>query len=265
MLAVIAGAGSLPGELVRHLTVQPLVCSLAGFEPDGLAVDECFRLETLGSFLSTLRARGVTDICMVGAIRRPTIDVAAIDAPTLNLVPMLQQALMSGDDGALRGVIAIFEEAGFAVRAAHDLAPALLQDPGCPTQRQPDDGAVADALRATEIVAAMSSVDVGQCCVVQGGQALAIESLFGTDWMLASLLRRPAGPRGGLLFKAPKPDQDRRVDLPTIGPDTVRAAAAAGLDGIVIEAQGVIVLDQPVVLAECDHHGLFLWVREPAV
>lgn len=264
MLAVIAGAGSLPAELVRHLPAPPLVCALDGFAPDHLAVDEGFRLEQLGSFLATLRQRGVTDICMAGAISRPAIDPAAIDAETMPLVPLLQEALTAGDDGALRGVIAIFEQAGFRLRAAHDIAPDLLPAPGCPTRRQPDDTAAADAWRAVGIVAAMSAVDVGQCCAVQAGQALAIEGVFGTDWMLASLAQRPRGTRGGLLFKAPKPDQDRRVDLPTIGPDTVRAAAAASLDGIVIEAGGVMVLDQPLVVADCDRAGLFLWVREPA-
>jgi len=79
--------------------------------------------------------------------------------------------------------------------------------------------------------------------------------------MLQSLTTRPdAG--GGILFKAPKPGQDRRVDLPTIGPNTIVAACAAGLAGVVIESQGVMVLDHVTVLAECNRLGLFLWVRD---
>jgi len=114
------------------------------------------------------------------------------------------------------------------------------------------------------VIAAMSRADVGQACVVQNGQAIAIEARFGTDWMLASLGARPDGP-GGVLFKTPKPDQDRRIDLPVIGPATVAGAAAAGLSGIVIEAGGVLVLDRSRVVAECDRLGLFLWAREPVV
>jgi len=108
----------------------------------------------------------------------------------------------------------------------------------------------------------MAGLDIGQACVVQSHQALAIEGIYGTDWMLRSLTTRPDD-GGGVLFKAPKPGQDRRVDLPAIGPDTIVAACAAGLSGVVIEAGGVMVLDQSGVLAECDRLGLFLWLRDP--
>ncbi len=250
--------------MVRQLPAKPIVCALAGFDPEGLRADRRFRLETLGTLLADLRDAGVSDICLAGAIRRPVVDPAAIDAATLPLIPVLQHALMQGDDGALRGVIAIFEQAGFNVRAAHEIAPGLLPESGCATIHQPDQRNRDDVERAETIVAAMSAADVGQCCVVMAGQALAIEGVYGTDWMLRSLKDRPAGESGGILFKAPKPDQDRRADLPTIGVDTIRSAAEAGLDGIVIEAGGVIVLNQAGVLSESDEAGLFLWVRDRA-
>jgi DUF1009 family protein len=66
---------------------------------------------------------------------------------------------------------------------------------------------------------------------------------------------------GGILFKAPKPTQDQRADLPLIGLRTVMMAAEAGLDGIVIEAGGVMVLDLPTVRKVLDAQGMFLWVR----
>ncbi len=263
MLALIAGSGTLPAELARNQLEAPLVCALEGYAPDGLAVDIWFRIETLGGLLATLKDRGIDEVCMAGAIRRPPVDPARIDAATMPLIPRLQQAIMSGDDAALRAVIGLFEEAGFAVRGAHEIAPDILPPVGCLTESQPGDQDLDDAARAAGILRAMSAADVGQACVVLRGQALAIEGLFGTDWMLRSLTLRPdAG--GGVLFKAPKPDQDRRADLPTIGPDTVSAAVAAGLSGIVIERGGVIVLDRAAVVAECNALGLFLMVRERA-
>lgn len=260
-MALIAGSGALPTVLAARLEVPPLVCALEGLGPDDLTVDVTFRLETLGSFLAVLRDNGVTQLCMAGAIGRPVIDPRAIDAATLPLVPVLQQAMAAGDDGALRAAVTIFEQAGLNVSGAHEIAPDLLMSPGCPTRVQPGSRDQADATRGAAIVAAMAVADIGQACVVQDHQALAVEARFGTDWMLRTLTSRPdAG--GGLLFKAPKPGQDRRVDLPTIGPDTITAACAAGLSGVVIESGGVMVLDQPAVLAECDRLGLFLWLRE---
>ncbi|MGR3759282.1 LpxI family protein [Roseobacteraceae bacterium NS-SX3] len=260
MLALIAGRGALPGEVAARLPGRPLICAMAGSEPEAVEPEITFRLEQLGSFLDRLKAAGVQEICMAGAVSRPVIDPSAIDAATLPLVPVLQGALASGDDGALRAVIGIFEQAGFAVRAAHEAAPDLLMPESVPTKVQPGELDKADAARGAEIVAAMSAADVGQSCAVRARQAIAVESVFGTDWMLASLAQRPDG-QGGLLFKAPKPDQDRRADLPTIGPVTVEQAAKARLSGIVAEAGGVIVLDQEAVIAACDRLGLFLWMR----
>ena len=261
MIALIAGRGALPAELLARLPDRPLICAMAGSEPDMVEAEITFRLEQFGSFLERLKAAQVTEVCMAGAVTRPQIDPAAIDAATLPLVPVLQGAIASGDDGALRAVITILEQSGFIVRAAHEIAPDLLMDEGIPTQVKPGEIDKSDATRASQIAVAMSAADVGQACVVRAGQAIAIETLFGTDWMLASLAARP-DEQGGVLFKAPKSGQDRRADLPTIGPATVEGAAMAGLSGIVLEARGVIVLDREKVIAGCNRRGMFLWLRQ---
>ncbi len=261
MLALIAGQGMLPGILAAHMDQPPLICALEGFEPDGLTPDMVFRIETLGSFLAAMSDKGINEVCFAGAITRPVIDPAAIDAATLPLVPVLHAAIQSGDDSALRAVMGIFENHGFSIRAAHEIVPSLLPDAGMLGQVQPGAQDETDAARGAAIVSAMAQVDIGQACVVAQGQALAVEALFGTDWMLASLAQRPAHPKGGLLFKAPKPEQDRRADLPTIGPSTVRAVQDAGLRGIVVAAGGVMILERDAVIKACDAAGLFLWVR----
>ncbi|MEM0949467.1 MAG: UDP-2,3-diacylglucosamine diphosphatase LpxI [Pseudomonadota bacterium] len=261
MLALIAGEGALPGHLYAQAGM-PLVCEIEGF-PSGLPDALVFRLETLGSLLEGLNARGVTKVCFAGAIRRPPIDPARIDAATLPLVPRIMEALQTGDDGALRTAVAIFEEAGFQVQGAHEIAPELVPDPGVLTTAEPGDRDRADAARAQTIQQALSAADIGQACVVAAGQALAVETLGGTDWMLDTLSteRRPAGPSGGVLFKAPKDGQDMRVDMPVIGPATVTGAASAGLSGIAIPAGGVMILDRDRTIASCEAAGLFLWVQ----
>jgi len=264
VLALIAGRGDLPDRIAAEAG-PVLVCALADSPPDTLRADLIFRLERLGEFLRDLKSRGVTRICMAGGVDRPQISLSRLSFSTLRLLPTMRRALRMGDDNALRAVIAVFEQAGFTVVAAHDLLPDLVMSPGCATRAQPSADARQDAQRAADILAAMDRADIGQACVVQGGQALAIEGVFGTDWMLASLTRRPAARgTGGILYKTPKPGQDRRADLPTIGPETVAGAVAAGLDGIVIEAGGVIVLNAAQVIADCDAAGLFLWIRESA-
>ena len=295
-LALICGRGRLPRIVADAQPEPPLICVLAGFEPDGLTADLTFHLETLGSLIDTLGSRGVTQVCLCGAIRRPPIDPTRLDAKTAPLVPRLQTALTSGDDGALRIVMQLFEDAGLAIAAVHDLVPDLLPLVGVMTLKTYAPQNAVEARLGERTVAAMGARDAGQACVVRGDSVLAREDAAGTDAMLTRLARdRQAGSgdflsnpinaasdlfggllgdatdwltggtsvsEGGILFKAPKPGQDRRADLPVIGAGTPDAVAAAGLSGIVIEAGGVMVLDRARAVARCDDLGLFLWVRE---
>ncbi len=301
MLALVCGTGGLPAAVASAQDVPPLTCVLDGFAPDGLEADITFRLEQLGSFLADLGKRGVTDVCLCGAITRPAIDPSLIDADTLPLVPILQAAMAQGDDGALRAVISLFEQTGFIIRAASELAPDLLPAAGVLTRAHPTGQTRADVQEGLLALAEMGRRDEGQSCIIRHGAVVALEDQAGTDAMLAGQAGRyempwygrdptewltdaagealqsaadwlsgeaapepPKPPReGGTLFKAPKPGQETRADLPTIGPKTAMAAAEAGLDGIVIAAGGVMVLDRDQTLRILDGMGMFLWVREP--
>ncbi|THD84470.1 LpxI family protein [Aliigemmobacter aestuarii] len=264
--AIIAGAGRLPAALAAAMAAPPLVCALEGFAPQGIAADLVFRVERLVPFLRQLQDRGIGRVAFAGAVQRPRLDPALFDPLTAQMVPRLLAAIQGGDDATLRAVIAIFEEAGLAVLGVEQIAPDLVPGPGvlCGAPGPADE---ADAVRAAAIVQALGAVDVGQGAVVAQGLCLAVEALPGTDAMLdwvAQTARRPdpAGAKG-VFYKAPKPGQDRRVDLPTLGPDTVTRAAAAGLAGIAWEAGGVILLDRAEMVARAGAAGLFLWARQP--
>lgn len=261
MIVVIAGQGALPEVVVRALGDRPhQIYALEGFAPETLAATPV-RIEHVGSFIAQLVAQGADQICFAGRVARPPLDPSAIDAATMPLVPRMMQALGAGDDAALRTLLSFFEEAGITPVAAQDLVPDLVLPAGvvCGTPSPRD---TKDLARARAVHAALSGADVGQGVVVAAGQVLAVEALPGTDWMLRSLRDQGyARPDGGLFFKAPKIGQDRRVDLPTIGVATIKGVAAAGLSGLVIEADGVLVLDQPAVLEAAQEAGLFLWVH----
>lgn len=265
-VAIIAGAGRLPAALAAELDA-PLICALEGYAPEGLVPDHSFRVERLVPFFHALEDAGVTTVTFAGAVQRPRLDPALFDPATAQLVPRLLGAMQSGDDATLRVVIALFEEAGFAVAGTAQIAPALVPGAGVLTGT-PSAQDEKDAARAAAIVRALGAVDVGQGCVVVQGQCLAVEALPGTDAMLAGVaalpqMLRPDPGRGrGVFYKAPKPGQDMRIDLPTIGPATVHAVARAGLGGIVWQAGGVICLERAEMTAAADTAGLFLWARE---
>lgn len=263
--AVIAGQGRLPALLAGALEA-PLVAALQGFVPEGLRPDMEFRVERLVPFLNHLQDQGVTRVVFAGAVRRPRLDPALFDPATAQLVPQLLAAMQAGDDAALRGIIAIFEDHGLSVVGAAEVAPDLVPGEGllCGTPTEAD---ARDASRAADIVAALGAADVGQGAVVAQGLCLAVEALPGTDAMLdfvaahaAALRPDPQGARG-VLYKAPKPGQDLRVDLPALGVETVARAARAGLGGIVWQAGAVLLLDRTDMVAAAERAGLFLWSR----
>src|SRR5262249_25890747 len=124
---------------------------------------------------------------------------------------------------------------------------------------------LADAAKAMDVAQAIGQLDVGQGAVVCDGLVLAVEAQEGTDAMLARVAELPQEIRGsaearrGVLAKTPKPIQERRVDLPTTGVQTLERAAAAGLAGVAGEAGAMVVLDREAVTEAADRLGLFVW------
>jgi UDP-2,3-diacylglucosamine hydrolase len=259
-LALIAGRGDLPALVADAQAETPLICAYEGVEVKGLSAGLSFRIETLGSLLRKLKEQGVSEVCFCGGIDRPQIDPSKLDAETLPLVPIFQKALAAGDNGALVVVKEIFEEQGFKVRGADTLRADLLAEDGVLGAHQPDAQMQQDAARGAEVLAGLAALDIGQACVIGRRQVLGVETIGGTDHLMATLPESSPNARA-ILCKGPKQNQIREIDLPTIGVDTIRAAHAAGLAGIVIDAGDVLVLDRAACVQLADDLGLVLWSR----
>lgn len=262
-LGIIAGGGNLPRQLVEACEAagrDVFVIALKGHtETDTVAgVDhEWVRLGAVGKTLNVLRAAGVRDLVLAGPVRRPSIAALRPDAAALKILAKIgAQGL--GDDGLLRGVLSALEDEGFRIVAANDLLEQVFAAAGTLGRFSPDALAQSDIERGVDVLSALSAADVGQAVVVQEGLVLGVEAIEGTD----QLLQRCAGLRregpGGVLVKLRKQGQDNRVDLPTIGVETVTSAAAAGLRGIAIEANGTMILDRDAAIRMADENGLFI-------
>ena len=272
-LAIVAGSGVLPRLIAEDRAARGAPYVVVAF--DGVDLDwtdghpvVAAAFEKPGRVFSDLRARGCGTITLAGGMRRPELNPMRFDLKMMRLAPKIMGGLKAGDDSTLRMVTGILEGEGLTLRAPHEILEDLLAPEGVLTTTRPDAAAGADADRAEAIVAALGAVDVGQGAVVAQGICLAVETIQGTDAMLAAVAATPAGLRpdpangAGILFKAPKPGQDWRVDLPSLGPATIAAASAAGLAGIAFRAGGVLLLGRDETIAAADAAGLFLWGRE---
>lgn len=256
-LAIIAGKGALP-ELLLDAAPGAVVVRLRGV-PIGFTPEQVIdaRFERLGALFDTMHQTGITHVCFAGGMHRPDLDRAAMDEATAGLMPRLTAAMAGGDDHLLREIIALFEEQGFGVLGAHDIRPDLVAGPGL-TIGDVEPSLFDDAARGKAILDALGPLDVGQAVVVAGGHCLGVEALPGTDGLL-EFVRDTRRGSGGVLIKRSKPGQDLRIDMPAIGPATIRLAAAAGLKGVAVEDGCVLLLDRDGIIAALDDTGLALW------
>ena len=268
-LGIIAGGGSLPAQVAaaaRAAGRGVFIVGREGFaDPAVLAPwpHEMRRLGAAARIIAALRENGCQDLVLIGPVRRPSLLDLRPDAEGAKLLARVGRAAFAGDDGLLAAVIRILGEEGFRVIGAHEVIRGAVAPAGVLTRTQPDAQAMTDVSRGVQVARLLGSADVGQGCVVQQGLVLAVEAIEGTDAMLAraGALRRDG--IGGVLVKLLKPGQDKRADLPTIGPDTVRNAADAGLRGVAFEAKATILADREACIAAADAAGLFLLGLDP--
>lgn len=219
-------------------------------------------LGAVGRTLALLHAAGCEDVCMIGRVGRPSLAAVALDRRARAMLAKLGTR-DAGDDRLLRLIVGELEADGFRVVGADALAGRLLAPAGRIAGPDVPDDARADIARGTAVARALGAVDVGQAVVVQGQLVLGVEAVEGTDALLARCAGLARAGPGGVLVKGRKPGQERRVDLPTIGPDTLRGAAAAGLRGVAVEAGHTLVADLDALEETARATGLFVVGVEP--
>jgi DUF1009 family protein len=270
-LGIIAGGGVLPVKVAaaaRAAGRGVFIVGLEGFADPAILAPwphEIRRLGAASRIVAALRENGCQDLVMIGPVRRPSLLDLRPDVEGAKLLTRIGRAAFAGDDGLLAAVIRVLTEEGFRVIGAQEIIQEVLAPAGVLTRTRPDAQAMADINRGVRVVGLLGSADVGQACVVQQGLVLAVEAIEGTDAMLrrAGELRRDG--IGGVLVKLVKPGQDKRADLPTIGADTVRNAAAAGLRGVAFEAKATILAEREACLAAADAAGVFLLGLDPEI
>lgn len=263
-LGILAGGGVLPARLIEHCRAigrQHYVVALDGHcdaETVKGVPHDWFRIGAAGAILAALHRENASDLVMIGRIHRPRIRDLRLDGKGWLILARIWRRFFAGDDGLLRAVALVLEDEGFSVRGIHEVMDRVLAPAGIFGRQEPDADALRDITEGMRTARELGLRDVGQAVVVQHGRLVAQESAKGTDELLARCAPLLEGP-GGVLVKMRKPQQDRRIDLPAIGPDTVRRAAEVGLSGIAIEAGHALVLDLPEVVRLADESGLFLF------
>lgn len=265
-LVLLAGGGRFPFLVARAVEARGRRVAIAALKGEADAGLETFPhiwigRGQLGALMRLIRREGARDLCIIGGVRnRRMPGLSEIDLGGLLEVIRNWRILTLGDDSLLRKLARGFETRGLRVVGAAEVAPELVMPAGPLGAVTPTECDWVDIGCGVAAARAHGRRDLGQAVIAAGGAVVVKEGPAGTDAMMAAhaAMRTDATTRCGVLVKCLKPTQDRRLDMPAIGPDTVRVAAASGLRGIAVEAGATLVADRDEVARLADAAGLFV-------
>ena len=256
-LSLIAGSGALVPAVVEAAEAR-------GYRVQVLAVGRVARgvaatrvgLADPQRLVDAVRGFGSTLVAMAGGVslndqaRRALVAFFGGGTGT----PM-------GDGGLSQLAFRLTEMTGARVIGVHEIAPELLAPLGLIGGPDPGEAGYRRAEAALRFAKRAGALDLGQALVVSGGRVIAAEDIAGTDALLwrVRLLRFRGAVTGGpdlVLAKAAKPQQPHDVDLPAIGPVTIRNARRAGIGLVAVEAGATLVIERETLAAMADALGI---------
>lgn len=267
---LIAGSGQMPVEILKSCRERGVEVYVVGLQP---FVDETLfapdaefadvphvfaRLGEVGKMLRFLRANGVRTVTTAGGIKRPSLREIKPDRTAMTILARILWKFRGGDDGLFRAVFHEAERLGLQIVGVEEVVPEMMFGKGVYGRIEPSEADLEDIRVGIEAAKELGMTDVGQAVVVQNGIVLAREDRSGTDALLkrAVALRKPD--RKPVMVKIFKPMQDRRVDVPAIGLQTVEMLSRYGIGGIAVEAGGILVIERQAVIAAADAAGIFI-------
>ena len=269
-LGIIAGGGDIPKQLISRCRQEKrdfFVLAIEGNADKDLITDndvphQWIRIGQAGTGFKRFAEEKVQDVVMVGTIRRPSFFDLVPDLRTTAFFAKIGTKAL-GDDGILCALVKELESEGLCVKGIHEVMPEILIKSGVLGKVKPNKQALLDIKRAVEVATELGRLDVGQAVIVQQGLVLGVEGIEGTG----ELIRRCGGYKrkgdGGVLVKMRKPQQDMRIDLPTIGDKTIEAAYASGLQGVALHAGNGLIVNQAETIRLADKYGLFVMGVDP--
>ncbi len=268
-IAIICGGGSFPGAVAAAIARRgrrPVMFGVKGWADPKVVeryAHHWIAIGQAGRFFRLARAERCREGLFIGTLLRPPLTQIRLDWHSIRQMPRVVRFFRGGDDRLLSGLARLMEDGGLRIISVKDAAPEIIVPAGVLGRYQPSARDRADIARALKLIAALGPFDVGQAAVVADNHVLAVEAAEGTDNLLARIAdlrqqKRVVTPSGtGVLVKAPKPGQDRRFDLPAIGPQTIENVARAGLAGLAVAAGSTIIAEADAVVAAADRAKIF--------
>jgi UDP-2,3-diacylglucosamine hydrolase len=270
-IGLIAGNGTFPFLVLRaarELGHDVAVVAIAGeaFPELETLAQEVGRtsfvwveLGALGKCIAALKDAGASRAVMAGQVKHVKLFGGVSPDPTL--LAAMRRLPANNTDALIAAVAGVLQEHGISLMNSTALLANLMARPGVMTAVAPDEQMQADFEFGYRVADTISGLDIGQTIVVKARAVVAVEAMEGTDAAIARA-GRLAG-RGTRIVKVAKPGQDMRFDVPVIGRATIAAMAAAGADGLSVDAGKTLMVEGDAVIHAADEAGIVVVGRKP--
>lgn len=261
IVGIIAGNGLLPISLANSFIKQGGQCYIAALEGEANPVlykdftHQFFKIGMVKPIIEYFRKYDVKNIILAGSVNRPNLRSIKVDLMGSRLLARILKQKFLGDDKLLSIVTDFLEEKGFKVISSYEI---LRTNNDVMTIAVPSRIDNTDIELGIKLLDSIGYLDVGQSVIVDNGYIIGIEAAEGTDNLIerCSYLRKNS--IGGVLIKMMKKDQDTRIDIPTIGAETISNLANYGYKGLAIQKDKVIILEIERTIGLANECGLFI-------
>ena len=270
-VAIIAGSGDLPGEVIKSLKKLHIDFSVIKFSGvtssvfnEEKVIEASF--ENISNLFIQLKKFSFNAVVCCGYMQKPELDLNKITEDSLNILAPIIKNFNFGDEAVFLSILEMFRDRELTPVSPIEIIPKAFPKYEYLTEQRPSDVDISDCMRSEEILKIISPADLGQSVIVSNGSCLAVETALGTDqmlnWISSSKKYNNKLVNGGVLYKAPKLNQNLFIDIPVIGKKTISAVKRAGLNGIAIKHSSVIVLDNMATIDLANQLGVFIWSKK---
>ena len=265
MLGLIVGESRLPNFVINKLLKKNVEFTILDLTKSNIYKkyknSYSLKITELGKAISVLKKNNCKNVIFLGKVERPEISLLKFDRKALFYLPRLFSAFKKGDGNILKEIIKIFKENKLNVVNSMKFTPELIFKNKSINKVKINNTDKSSISKGVRIIKSLSKFDIGQSVVINNGYVLAIEGPEGTDETIKRSLhlsKKYKLKNKSILVKFPKANQDLRIDLPTIGFDTIKNCIKANIKGIAVKRAQNIVLDKDKIISLVKKNNFFI-------
>jgi len=207
-----------------------------------------------GKILSLIKEKKSKKVLFAGKIAKPKFSTLKLDLKGIYYMPGVIKASKLGDAAIIKSIIKILDKEGIKVISSIFFNPEFAVNVGTYTKRKPSMEDIKSIKKGIKYFNGLNGLDHVQAIIVKDSKILAAEGRQGTKVMLSKIKKKT----DGILIKLPKKKQDLRMDLPTIGLQTLKDCKKYGLKGIVLKSKKNIILDKTKCISFANKNKIFI-------